>query len=253
LSCLLYCVFGAPGPPAPGPLEGVGGGPVFVLRHRGLGAALSTLAPGACPQDFGAVRAHGRVVAAFHAHRTVVPMRFGCLLAHESQVNRLLQEHVGHYRALLQELEGCAEMGIRLLLPAPSPAKPDGLTGPGGVPSPAGNGATAAAQGSAYLLARKSYYDQQDRESQGQRQIAAQCLAHFAGRFKKFRIENRCLGWPLLSLYFLVPRSSLDAFCQAFRTFSPAPGAKALLSGPWPPYNFVTDGPNFFREPAREQ
>jgi hypothetical protein len=191
-------------------------------------------------------------VAAFHADRTVVPMRFGCLLAHESQVSRLLQEHAGHYRALLQELQGCAEMGIRLLLPAPDLAKPAGLTGPGGAPSPTGNGATAA-PGSAYLLARKSYFDQQDRESQAQRQIAEQCLAHFAGRFKRFRSENRCLGWPLLSLYFLVPGSSLDAFCQAFRTFSPASGAKALLSGPWPPYNFVTDGPSFFREPAREQ
>ena len=47
---------------------------------------------------------------------------------------------------------------------------------------------------------------------------------------------------PLLSLYFLVDRAVVESFRQAFRRLSEAESARLLLSGPWPPYNFVTSG-----------
>jgi len=47
----------------------------------------------------------------------------------------------------------------------------------------------------------------------------------------------------LLSMYFLVPRPAQGAFREAARGLS-APGpAAVLLSGPWPPYNFVLAAP----------
>ena len=251
MSCFLYCIFGAKGPAVPKDLEGVGGAPISVVTHRGLGAAVSTVAQAAFPRDFAAVRAHGRVVAAFHQDRTVVPMRFGCLLEHEDRVARLLKEGAGKYRGLLQELHGCTEMGIRLLLPPGNRASGDTLPAPGRLP-PAGQGAALGSSGAAYLQTRKLSYDQQDREAETHRQITGRCLDHFRGIFKKFRIETNYSGWPLLSLYFLVPQSSLAAFCLAFRTLSPAPGAKVLLSGPWPPYSFVTEAPAPLPESARE-
>ena len=41
------------------------------------------------------------------------------------------------------------------------------------------------------------------------------------------------------SLYFLVKRGAVESFRQAFRRIERAESARLLLSGPWPPYNFV--------------
>ncbi|MBI5548035.1 MAG: GvpL/GvpF family gas vesicle protein, partial [Deltaproteobacteria bacterium] len=42
-----------------------------------------------------------------------------------------------------------------------------------------------------------------------------------------------------LSLSFLVPRARVQAFREAFDRFGMEPAASSL-SGPWPPYSFVT-------------
>ena len=43
----------------------------------------------------------------------------------------------------------------------------------------------------------------------------------------------------LVSLYFLTPRSTVERFRHRAREIHPPGGAKLLLSGPWPPYNFA--------------
>ena len=43
----------------------------------------------------------------------------------------------------------------------------------------------------------------------------------------------------LLSLYFLTPKSRAEEFRKMARKISAPRGVKLLLSGPWPPYNFV--------------
>jgi hypothetical protein len=53
----------------------------------------------------------------------------------------------------------------------------------------------------------------------------------------------------LLSLYFLVPGSAVESFRQAFRHLSATEPARLLLSGPWPPYNFVTNNPKSLLTP----
>jgi hypothetical protein len=44
----------------------------------------------------------------------------------------------------------------------------------------------------------------------------------------------------MLSLYFLVPKKSIDPFRRVFRHMRRRmETTKLLLSGPWPPYSFV--------------
>jgi hypothetical protein len=42
-----------------------------------------------------------------------------------------------------------------------------------------------------------------------------------------------------VSLYFLTPRSCVERFREQVRRIHFPSGAKLLLSGPWPPYNFA--------------
>jgi hypothetical protein len=246
MSCLFYCVCRHPGPEVAAPLQGVGGGPVYRLAHRRLSAAVSRIAPADLVPDLSRIRAYERVVSSHHRQGTVIPMRYGCVLEWEAQVMALLDEHSGQYEALLQELEGCVELGLRVLLPQASlgaesrgdPSAAREIAGP--VVSP------PERLGLAYLTARKAHYAQQDRWTEEYRRAADRCLAQFTGLFVKAKTEAPSPRLPLLSLYFLVPRPGVEAFRRAFRQLSAVEPARLLLSGPWPPYNFVTTGLSLF-------
>jgi hypothetical protein len=241
LSYLLYCVFDT-GRTSAEPLPGIDGQPVFTVTYQQLAVAVSLAPPTTLLLNPANIRTYGRVVAALHRRRTVVPMRFGCALTDEAAITCLLAERYGHYRTLLEELRGCVEMGIRLLLPVPHPVNGAASPEPDLLSSTADPQTNSLGAGWAYLRARKSLFNQQDRQAQDYCSIAAHCRSHFTGLFKKTSVDNNHQGGLLLSLDFLVPENSLTAFRQAFRTFNPTPGAKALLSGPWPPFSFVMRG-----------
>lgn len=253
MSCLFYCICHYPGPDLTGTLRGIGGRPIYQLAHRHLGAAVSMVAGGDLAPDLSRIRTYERVVLSYHRQGTVIPMRYGCAVEKESQVIQLLDEHGAQYKALLQELDGCVEMGLRILLPsgpwaAVTPGSPEGCREIGG-PYPPAPAAAADRLGLAYLTARKAHYARQDRWTKEYRQAAERCLAQFAGLFVKSKTEAPSPRLPLLSLYFLVPRPAVESFRQAFRHLTATESARLLLSGPWPPYNFVTSSPSLIQFP----
>lgn len=235
MSYHLYCALRRPESANPAMPPGVGGQTVHLVCHQHLGLAVSRVDEGDLSFDLAGVRAHEQVVASLNRCRTVIPLRYGCRLADESQVARLLLERGPRYAALLQELDGCVEMGIRLLVPAPAtpPAAP--------VPVGLKDGAGPASPGLAYLKAREVHYRRLEGWSREHGRLARELQGTFSGLFTKVKAEGPPPRLPLLSLYFLVPRPAVASFRQRFRRFSCTAAAKLLLSGPWPPYNFVTD------------
>jgi hypothetical protein len=246
MSCLCYCIGHHPGPPLAAPLPGVGGRVVYRVADRRLSAAVSRIDRAELAPDLPRVRAYERVVTSCHRLGTVVPMRYGCVVERESQVIETLSAHRAHYEALLRELEGCVEMGLRVLLPsgpwaAVTPGGPAACREVPGPPPP--DPAAAHRLGLAYLTARKAHYAHQDRWTAEYRQVAARCRARFDGLFVKCITEAPSPRLPVLSLYFLVGAPAVPAFRRAFRRLSETESARLLLSGPWPPYNFVTGDP----------
>ncbi len=244
MTCLFYCIRRDPGPEIALPLLGVGGGPVYQVAHRRLRAAVSRINQGDLTPDLSRVRTYERVVLSCHRQGTVIPMRYGCAVEEDSQVTQHLDENGPYYEALLEELEGCVEMGLRVLLPS----GPWAAVTPGGPescrelaePQPPDLSAPPERLGLAYLTARKAHYAHQDRWTNEYRQAGERCRAQFDGLFVKCKMEAPSPRLPLLSLYFLVPSSAVESFRQAFRHLSATESARLLLSGPWPPYNFVT-------------
>jgi hypothetical protein len=211
-----------------------------------LCAAVSHIGPRDLAPDLPRIQAYERVVNSYHRQGTVIPMRYGCVVSQESQVIKLLEEHDPQYEGLLQELEGCVEMGLRVLLPAasltgvtPGPEAGREVAGP---PPPAPT-AQPERLGLAYLTARKAHYAHQDSWTKEYHQVANRCLVQFAGLSVKSKTEAPSPRLPLLSLYFLVPRTVVGSFRRAFWQLSETESARLLLSGPWPPYNFVTRPP----------
>jgi hypothetical protein len=227
---LLYCVFQTKIAEVDVP-QGVEGNPVMVVCSNGLGAAVSEISPSALSPTIRMLAAYERVVEAFHRHHAVIPMRYGSTCETRGQALQLLKDRGEEYRALLDKLGDCIEMGIRVLLP-PAPRR----TGSPGDAAVAG----VSPSGRAYLAAQRERYATQNRAAAEQERLVEAIRTSLGGLFVHSRSESSsCYGGRLVSLYFLLPRNRVEPLRQAFRDLSVSDSAKLLLTGPWPPYNFV--------------
>jgi len=235
MSYLLYCIFRSPAQPTPGIPPGVGGKPVFALAQDGLSAGLSELVESALVPDISQTLAFERVVEHFYRDLTVIPVRYGCQLEDASEARGLLERHRDKYAALLDGLEGLGEMGIHVLLDSSGAGTENDAR-----PVPTESFPLPCNSGAAYLAAKRQRYLGLDRAAPHERLLVEELWASLAGLYVRRKVtfpdSDRSR---LLSLYFLVPRASVESFRRAARHLHPKESVKLLLSGPWPPYNFV--------------
>jgi hypothetical protein len=196
---------------------------IRIVAGHGLAAVVSQVEESTRGPSISSLLAFEKVVEAIDARQTVIPMRYGCLMESEEQVVQLLEAHRQEYETLLIRLRGMTEMGIRLLWPASVPA----LLGP------------PKSQGAAYLASLRNRY-QQDTLAKEEILLADRIVAALARWFAEQRREvSSSDQGRLLSLSFLMQKIHVGEFREAVRNVSTPPGVKLLMSGPWPPYNFV--------------
>ena len=211
----------------------MGGQPVFPVAINGFSAAVSEISDAHLTPDVPRVMAYQKVIESFHSDRTVIPMRYGCVLRGRPQVIQLLKRNARRYESLFKELDGCVEMGIRLIID-------DCRSSVAYLNS---NNPASGISGKAFLAARKAHYAQEEHITEAKNEIVEQFRAEFTGLFVKYQVETASIAnrqSSMLSLYFLVPGKSIDPFRRVFRHMRRRmETTKLLLSGPWPPYNFV--------------
>ena len=229
MSYLLYCVFRSLPQPEPEALTGVERQPVSVIDHRGFGAAISELNEADSRPDVASVLAYERVMESFFGRRTIIPMRYGCAVRDQLELAAVLDKHYKECDALLHRLEGLAEMGIQV------PARDSGI-GAAAVPPVRFHDSNQS--GSSYLLSKQLHYRGADRNVERQNELVETVCRPLAGLFVDRKVELPSREKPLLSLYFLVPRASVEAFREASHS-TPSQATRLAVSGPWPPYNFA--------------
>lgn len=211
---------------------GWNGADIIAVQHGGLAALLSPFAeePGGSA-DVERALAFARVVSRLHRRMAIVPMRFGSLVRREEEAAEFLRQHEGELADALAEVEGCDEMGLRILIRDPEAAAAETVPEP---PLPQGHA------GVAYLERRRRFYERQERAERVCDVRAERAEAAFSGLFRQVRREHvPCPEGRLLSLSFLVERPRVDAFIEACRVFRQESSWEAICSGPWPPYSFV--------------
>ena len=240
MAYLVYCIMKAP-VVSGGPMTGVTAKAVSFVIAQGLGAAVSELAPVGNAPPVSDLLVYGRVVEDLFRMQAVVPMRYGCFLEGLPAIQHILEERNRQYDALLKELEGRVEMGIRILLPEPV-AKPRQEAQP--------------VNGCGYLALRKAHYRMQDDNSRHHQALLDRYIQSFSGLSAKHRTEMATEGGSvLLSLYFLIPKSQVNRFRETFQQVVENGESKTLISGPWPPYNFAASdlAPGVGASPECEQ
>lgn len=204
---------------SPGPWpDGIEGDRVRLVVADRLAAACSLTTEKST--DVSRLLAYARVVETLSRGRAFLPMRYGCTLD-GTTLCAFLRRRQAIFDRALRELDGCVEMGVRVLLDAISPAATTG-SGP--------------RTGAAYLAARQALYRDQD----GQDADAAVVAERFRAAFSA--LAARCLterpaGTRVLSLHFLIRAEDVAHFRQVFHHLPDT--RRALLTGPWPLYNFA--------------
>jgi hypothetical protein len=219
---LIHCIFK---PDANAPLAGFAR-ELLVVEGDGLAAAVTPWPEQEPPLEVTRLLAYEKVIASIHATRTIVPLRFGSIAEGESGVLALLRERRAEYQQLLAQWEGLTEMGLRLWCRSQP-----------GTQAFAG-GSTEAAQ---YLAALR---ERSPALTPAERRCAARIAERLQGLYRAGREEaGPAANGRLVSLYFLVPRASVNDFRERARAIGFPPDMKLMLSGPWPPYNFAGPAP----------
>jgi len=227
---LVYCVLRD----ARGPMRcilpaGVEGAQVLLVAEGGLAAACSVVPDGCATPTVPRATAFARVVGALHTVTAVLPFRYGNFLDSSERVLNLLRVHRAEFLQSLEEVEGCDEMGLRILLEDRA-----GLA----CAQPAC--AAAGGTGREFLEGRRAHYAAEECDEA----LAAQATAEARGALEGLAVKCRedrssAADGRLLSLFFLVRRENVERFREAFGQLQQETSAKMLLTGPWPPYNFV--------------
>jgi hypothetical protein len=140
-----------------------------------------------------------------------------------------MQTRRAEFAALLDELDGCVEMGVRVLLSS------------AGCPvRECRRRTTEPGSGRAYLAERSAAYARRD----AKRQAGAATAAAIRRTFNRLSVQSRAvpavMGENLLvSMCFLIRRDHIESFRRIFRRLQEQSAYRLLLSGPWAPYSFV--------------
>ena len=211
-------------------------GRVAISGAGTLAAAWSSIGAAGAAPDVPELLSYARVVQDLFQRATVLPLRYGHCLGGEQELCQLLIRNETALQEGLRRVEGCVEIGLRILTadvdlqderrehqPSTAPAeRPASVSGPG----------------IAYLLKRRRRFQDSDGCRKAFECVTRRIQDAFAGLYRSAVAEPpgpRGSG----SLCFLIRREHGELFRRAFRELQPSLPEKLLLSGPWPPYHFV--------------
>ena len=237
---MLHCILRDPPgcAPLPGGLRGIG--------VDGLRAVVADVDPDQVrAADSAQLQGYADLIAQIHYDTPLIPMRFGCVFPSDSAVRQLLTGHQGRLLSMLDHLDDCVEIGIRLLLPkVPLPAAAPAAPGPGPQTEPLPDAVVVKdpghGPGHGHLAAIRRRLEDEDQAATRAGEARGTIEQIVAGLYRDVHQEfGQIGGRSLLSLYFLVPREHSGAFVDALRRDPTAAPGSGMITGPWPPYNFV--------------
>jgi hypothetical protein len=226
-------------------LRGVAGAPVRALEVDQLSCLVSTVELA----EFGEMalrtnledlawlehtaREHDDVVRASAGVRTTVPLRLATICTDDAAARQRLAELGGRAVAVLDELDGREEWGVKLFAVDPPEVA---------------DAAPAEFSGAAYLRLRRQQLDQRTVRSEQAAEEAERLfrqLERRAVRAHRHRPQDQRLSGVtapmLLNAAYLVERERAEEFRQAVEDLAgDRPPDAIVVTGPWPPYSFAT-------------
>lgn len=231
--------------------SGIDGAPLLTVPCREIAAVVSPVTEARVEATPANVWLHEEVVEALVAISPVLPVRWGTVLPDERRLFAVLETHYDAFVAALERVRGRVELGLRVLWDGSAQRSPSAESGSrgsapmgasvGNPPPPAARGEPAATPGRQYLMARV----EADRRVRAERQRALGMADEIHRPMDQLAAESVREVLPtsrmLLAAAYLVDRDRVaDVRAEADTLAAAFPALRLLLTGPWPPYHFVT-------------
>ena len=234
--CYVYAIVGSGFSLPPG-LTGLDDAPLGTVCWRSVAAVTSLSALAEMPRSPMHLLQHEDVVEALRRLGPALPVRAGTILAGPDAVRRTLDERHEVLAADLVRVGVGFELHLGVLWADRGPDDP----GAGDERPVVGDAAPEATPGTVYLRARLAHHAR-EHARRAKAQVVAEQLRRTLG---PLTIEHRLTASsaPRLAVTgeLLVRPSRFEAFLAAFGDARRSrPDLHFLLSGPWPPYSFVT-------------
>lgn len=231
--CYVYAILPRQTSLPPG-LVGLDRDQLALVPWHDLAAATSGLA-GELRPDVQHVLRHAEIVEQLRQLGPALPVRFGTVLADAAAVAQALAARYEVLAADLLRVGDKVELGLSVLWEPPAPDHEHG-----GAPA-APEVAVPTGPGARYMQARLTEHHRAA-AARDTAKLLAQDLDSVLGAYV---LEHRCTILPtsrlVLRTAYLLEPARTPVFREAFDTLRPAyPHLRFLLSGPWPPYTFVT-------------
>jgi len=180
---------------------------------------------------------HEEVIERMMGFQTVLPMRFGTVLESEEKVRAMLAQYYQSFLRNFARLRGRVEMGLKIIWPVEVIKREIDYS----VHNPDNRDVTPEqAAGAAYLKEKlKGYRRRKALEEKADRFVQS-INSGLDTCFEEYRIRKLVTEKMVLNGAYLVMKDRVEEFGIKIRDFrSRYPESKFLLSGPWPPYNFI--------------
>ena len=169
-------------------------------------------------------------LAAIHSHISILPVRYGTVLADEEAVGHFLGNRCEDLLRDLVRVEGTGEIGLRVDLADPATPPPSRNQDVKDLP---------AISPGQYLALRRQRYEWKDRLDRRARLAAENFVQAVHGLYREWRALTSTMP-AIVRLAFLVPRDLWGAFRERLEATMPEQASRqCTLLGPWPPYSFV--------------
>jgi Gas vesicle synthesis protein GvpL/GvpF len=253
----VYAVARQDATPPGGALTGVGDAPVRPVVEGGLAAIVSPVPLPEFGEEMlteslndlgwleGVARAHPRVIDEAFERGPVVPLRLCTIYETDDGVRELLREDGRRFGELLEALDGREEWSVKLFV------DPDRLEAEAAGPSDDDPAEASLGAGGAYLAKRKADRTARQAADRLAGEIADEVharLQDWASDATVGRPQNPELsghsGQMLLNGAYLVESERSERFAQLVDELQErysGLGARLEISGPWPPYNFISE------------
>ncbi|MFD3419463.1 GvpL/GvpF family gas vesicle protein [Streptomyces decoyicus] len=186
-------------------------------------------------------RAHHDVVTAAAACGPTAPLALATLYRGDERARQALEADADRFAAVLARIEGHAEWGVKVYLPAAAPG-PAATAPPGPGPHRSGGGA-----GHAYLERKRGLHQAREQHHDRALQTAEDidtALSRLATATRRLRPHGPELTGEkhrlqILNATYLVSSMRVRRLLEAVAGLRQRTGADVEVSGPWVPYSFV--------------
>lgn len=243
-ACYVYAILGSAVALPPG-LTGLQAAPLALTHWHDLAAAISPYT-GRPPQPTAdALLGHETVVEALCQAGPALPVRFGTILGGHKAVKEALESRYDVLLADLKRVGSKVELGLTILFEE-TQGQGELLNAPQSAPKLSSG---APGPGARYLQSRMSQYQRQAAQQQQARLVLdeVQQTLHPHTLEQRYRtvLEPRLA----IRAAYLVQQEQVKEIQQTIGALrQERPDLRCLISGPWPPYSFVSDAGKLFQQ-----